>query len=252
MPDRYEDGIRALHDIEPPDQWDDIRRRATRGLIVPLDGDRPERRFRWPTLLAAAAVLVLVVGAAALLLRDGDDVTTNPSDPGLTPPIGGPDESSTTTQPEATTEQPSTTQSTTTQPSTSVVPIGQLPACPVDLRLTTSTAPAGWDVTMTPRDAALPADPPAGVDDRLAGVFEGPTTADNVFVFAGLPGLQDDVFEPTPGPLPGSDALIAPWEGGWYLELGIPHPAGECSITLQAIGMTNDEARQFVQGLEGS
>jgi hypothetical protein len=243
MPDRYDTGIMTLQGIEPPDQWDDIRRRASRGLIVPLDGDRPQRRLRWPTLLAAAAVLVLVVGAAALLLRDGDDVTTNPSDPGLTPPIDGPDESSTTTQPQATTTQPETT---------TEVPTGQLPACPLGLGLTTNTPPAGWDATMTPREGALPGDPPAGTADTLAGVFEGPTTADNVFVFGGLLNLQDDTFAPTPGPLPGSDALIAPWEGGWYLELGIPHPAADCSITLQAIGMTNDEARQFVQGLQGS
>jgi hypothetical protein len=82
MPDRYEDGIRALQGIEAPDQWDGIRQRANGGLIVPLDWDRRDQRRRWHTLLAAAAALLVVVGVAALFLRDGDDVTTDPANPG--------------------------------------------------------------------------------------------------------------------------------------------------------------------------
>jgi hypothetical protein len=245
MPDRYEDGIRALQLIEPPDQWDDIHRRATGGLIVPLDEGSVHRRRRWPTLLAAAAVLVLVLGAAALVLRDGNNVTTNPTDPGLRPPIDGP---------EPLDDQPSTTPpSTTEQPSTTDEPVtDDLGECPVELGLTTSTAPAGWSATMVPAADALPPDPPEGVDPGLAGLFPGPTSADNVFVIAGLPGLQDDVFERYPGPVPGVDAAIAPWQGGWYVEVFVPHPSGDCWVTLQAIGMKQDEAIQFVRGLEAS
>ena len=84
MPDRYEEGIRALQVIEVSDQWDDIRRRADRGLIVTLDWERGHRRRR-RALLFAAAALTFVVGMAALLLRQQSDVTTDPAIEGPTP-----------------------------------------------------------------------------------------------------------------------------------------------------------------------
>jgi hypothetical protein len=244
MPDRYEEGIRALQDTEPPEQWEEIRRRASGGLVVTLDGEGRDRRPRWPTLLGAAAVLVLALGAAGLLLRDGDHVTTQPADDSLTPPIDGPADPSTTAPP-STTESPSTTGPSTTE----AVP--RFAVCPRTLGLTTTTAPARWSATMRPAEEVLPPDPPAGVDQQFAGAFSGPTTADNVFVIAGLPGLQDDVFTPFPGPVPGRNALIAPFPGGWYMEVAVPHPNGDCWVTLEAIGMARDEAMRFALGLQG-
>jgi hypothetical protein len=102
---------------------------------------------------------------------------------------------------------------------------------------------------MEPAEAVLPSDPPAGVDRQFAGLFAGPTSAQNVFVVAGLPGIQDDSFVPFPGPVSGGDARIAPFEGGWYLEVAVPHPNGACWLTLEAIGMTQEDAISFAQGL---
>ncbi len=237
MPDLYEEGIRALQVIEVPDQWDDIRRRADGGLIVTLDWERGERRRRWP-LLFAAAVLTFVVGMAALLLREQGDVTTDPAIEGPAPPTGGQDAPSTSALPP-----------TTQRPSTTDVPAARFGACPRDLELTTTTAPAGWSTAMEPADAVLTPDPPAGVDQRFAGLFAGPTSAQNVFVVAGLPGLQDDSFVPFQGPVSWANAQIAPFEGGWYLEVVVPHPRGACWLTLEAIGMTQAEAIPFAQGL---
>ena len=228
MPDRYEDGIRALQGMEAPDQWDDIRQRADGGLIVPLDRDRRDRRRRWPTLLAVA-VLMVVLGTAALLLRAGTDVTTDPAIEGPTPAVDGPGDPSTT------------------------APRGaRIGRCPRALVLTTTTAPAGWSTAMDPADAALPSNSLAGVDRRFAGLFTGPTTGQNVFVIAGLPGLQDDSFVPFVGPIPGRNAQIARFPGGWYVEVVIPHPDGVCWVTLEAIGMRQGEAIRFAQGLRAS
>jgi len=229
MPDRYEEGIRALQVLEVPDQWDEIRRRANGGLIVALDGERGERRRRWPLLLAAAA-LTFVVGISALLLREQNDVTTDPA-------IEGPAPSTSALPP--TTEGPSTTEA----------PAARFRACPRALELTTTAAPPGWSTAMEPREAVLPPSPPAGVDERFAGSFAGPTSAQSVYVLAGLPGLRDDSFVPFPGPVSGGDGRVAPFEGGWYLEVVVPHPGGDCWLTLEAIGMTQAEAIPFAQGL---
>lgn len=234
MPDRYDDGILALQRVEVPDQWDDIEERAREGLIVPLDEDRWDRRRAWPMLLATAAALLAVVGVAAVLLRSGDDVATNPSDPGLTPPIHGPSSSS-----------------TARAPSTTEAPSGGFVACPRTLGLTTATAPTGWAATMQPAEEALPPSP-AGVEQAFAGLFTGPTTADSVYVIAGLAGQQDDALIPFRGPVPGRNAHIAPFPGGWYMELAIPRPAADCWITIEAIGMTQQQAISFAQGLQGS
>jgi hypothetical protein len=228
MPDRYENGIRALQGMEAPDQWHDIRQRADGGLIVPLDRDRRDRRRHWPTLLAVAA-LMLVVGTAALLLRAGNDVTTDRAIEGPTPAVDGPGD-----------------------PSTTAPGGSRVGHCPRALVLTTTTAPAGWSTAMEPADAALPPNPPAGVDRRLAGLFTGPTTGENVFVIAGLPGLPDDSFVPFAGPIPGRHAQIARFPGGWYVEVVIPHPDGACWVTLEAIGMTKGKAIRFAQGLRAS
>jgi hypothetical protein len=225
MPDRYEDGIRALQGMEAPDQWDDIRQRADGGLIVPLDRDGRDGRRRWPMLLAVAALMV-VAGTAALLLRADNDVTTDPAIEGPTPAIDGPG-----------------------GPSTTAPRGARIGRCPQALVLTTSSAPAGWSTAMDPADAGLGPNPPAGVDRRFAGLFTGPTTGENVFVVLGLPGLQDDSFVPFEGPIPGRNAQIAPFPGGWYVEVVIPHPDGACWVTLEAIGMTQDEAIRFAQGL---
>ncbi|MGH9230557.1 MAG: hypothetical protein ACRD07_17835 [Acidimicrobiales bacterium] len=98
----------------------------------------------------------------------------------------------------------------------------------------------------------LPPNPPAGGDREFAGLFRGPTTADNVFVIAGLAGLQDDAFVSFPGPVPDIDARIAPFPGGWYLEVVIPRPSDDCWVTLEAIGMTQGQAVTFAQGLRGA
>lgn len=238
MPDRYEEGIRALQVIEVPDQWDHIRRRADGGLIVRLDGEPGERRRRWPLLFAAAA-LTFVVGMAALLLREQNEVTNDPAIEGPAPPTGGPGGPSTSALPPTTTQRPSTTD----------VPADRFGACPRALELTTTTAPPGWSTAMEPAVAALPADPPANVERQFAGLFAGPTSAQSVYVVAGLPGLQDDSFVPFPGPVSGGNAQIAPFEGGWYLEVVVPHPSGACWVTLEAIGMTQEEAIPFAQGL---
>ncbi len=242
MPDRYEDGVRALQTIEVPDQWAEIEGRAANGLIVPLGpynlGGRGRRR--WPTLLAAAATLVLVVGGVALAFRDDNDVRT--TDPTMTteptpPPTDRPD----------VLEGPATPDSTVTSDTSDAIP--DLTECPVDIQMTTSTPPAGWPTTMTPASEWLPPGPPEGTRPDLAGVVEGPTAADNVFVIAGLPGEQDDTFERFPGPVPDVEALIAPWTDGWYLEVFVPRPAGNCWVTLQAIGMNRDDAMRFAGGL---
>jgi hypothetical protein len=237
MPDRYEEGLRALQVTEVPDQWDDIRRRADGGLIVTPDGERAPQRRRWPLLFAAAA-LTFVVGMAALLLREQSDVTTDPAIEGPAPPTGGQDAPSTSALPP-----------TTRRPSTTEAPADRFGACPRALELTTTTAPPGWSTAMEPAEAVLPSGPPAGVDRQFAGLFAGPTSAQNVFVVAGLPGIQDDSFVPFPGPVFGGDARIAPFEGGWYLEVAVPHPSGACWLTLEAIGMTQQHAIPFAQGL---
>jgi hypothetical protein len=220
-----------------PDQWDDIRRRADGGLIVTLDWDRGERRRR-RSLLFAAAALTFVVGMAALVLRQQSDVTTDPAIEGPAPPTSGQGAPSTSAPPP-----------TTQRPSTTDVAGARFGACQRDLELTTTTAPPGWSTAMEPAEAVLPADPPAGVDQRFAGLFAGPTSSQNVFVVAGLPGLQDDSFVPFPGPVSGGTAQIAPFGGGWYLEVVVPHPRGACWLTLEAIGMTQGEAIPFAQGL---
>jgi hypothetical protein len=237
MPDRYEEGIWALQDIEVPDQWDDIRRRAEGGLVVTLDWERGDRRRRWPLLLAAAA-LTFVVGMAALLLGEQSDVTTDPTIEGPTPPTSGSGAPSTSALPP-----------TTRQPSTTDAPAARFGVCPRALELTTTTAPSGWSTAMEPAESALPPDPPSGVDRQFAGLFTGPTSGQNVFVIAGLPGLQDDAFVPFRGPVSGGDAQIAPFTGGWYLEVVVPRPTGACWLTLEAIGMTQAEAIPFAQGL---
>ena len=237
MPDRYGEGIRGLQVIEVPDQWDDIRRRADGGLIVTLDAESAERRRRWPLLLAAAA-LTFVVGMAALLLREQSDVTTDPAIEGPAPPTGGQDAPSTSALP-PTTERPSTTEA----------PAARFGACPRVMELTTTTAPPGWSTAMEPAEAVLPPNQPAGVDRRFAGLFAGPTSAQNVFVVAGLPGLRAGSFVPFPGPVSRGNARIAPFEGGWYLEVVVPHPSGDCWLTLEAIGMTQADAIPFAQGL---
>ena len=237
MPDRYEEGIRALQVIEVPDQWDDIQLRADGGLVVRLDWEGGDRRRRWPLLLAAAA-LTLVVGLAALVLREQNDVTTDPTIEGPTPPTDRTGAPSTSVLPP-----------TTQRPSTTDAPAARFGACPRALELTTTTAPSGWSTAMEPAEAALPPDPPAGVDRRFAGLFAGPTPGQSVFVMAGLPGLQDDSFVPFPGPVSGGNAQIAPFEGGWYVEVVVPHTSGGCWLTLEAIGMTQAEAIPFAQGL---
>jgi hypothetical protein len=76
MPDRYDDQLETLRNVEVPDQWDDIYRRAAdepASRLADLDGE--PTRVRWPLLLAAAAVLVLIAGSAAVVLRDDDEVT---------------------------------------------------------------------------------------------------------------------------------------------------------------------------------
>ncbi|MGH9110834.1 MAG: hypothetical protein ACRDZN_00805 [Acidimicrobiales bacterium] len=256
MPDRYEDGVRALQTVDVPDQWTEMEARAATGLIVPLDPDNlgGRGRRRWPTLLAAAAALVLVVGGVTLALRGEDDVRTDPTMT-TTPTTDGPDTfdeptpaTTTPTDPAPGTETPSTP-APSEAPSDTGEAVPDLTACPVDILMTTSTPPAGWSETMTPASEWLPPDPPEGTDPRLAGVFEGPTSADFVSVSAGFLNLQDDVFERFPGPVPGVEALIGPWEGGWYLEVFVPRPAGNCWVTLQAIGMGRADAVRFVGGL---
>lgn len=261
MPDRYEDGVRALQTIDVPDQWAEIEARAANGLIVPLGPDNVggRGRRRWPALLAAAAALVLVVGGVTLVLRDDDDVRT--TDPTMTtestpPPTDRPDVlegpgTPTSTAPDE--AAPGSGDPAAPAPSEAPGRTGEtvpdLTECPVDITMTTSTAPAGWSARMTPASGWLPPEPPEGVDPRLAGVFEGPTTADFASVSAGLLNLQDDTFEPVPGPVADVEAKIAPWTGGWYLEVFVPRPAGNCWVTLQTIGMSRDDAVRFVGGL---
>ena len=261
MPDRYEDGVQGLQTIDVPDQWAEIEARAAHGLIVPLDPDNVagRGRRRWPALLAAAAALVLVVGGVTLVLRDDDDVRT--TDPTMTtestpPPTDRPDVlegpgTPTSTSPDETA--PSSGEPATPAPSEAPGGTGQtdpdLTECPVDIAMTTSTPPTGWSARMTPASEWLPPEPPEGIDPRLAGVFEGPTAADITSVSAGFLDLQDDAFEPVPGPVADVDAKIAPGTDGWYLEVFVPRPAGNCWVTLQAIGMSRDDAVRFVGGL---
>jgi hypothetical protein len=262
MPDRYEDGVHALQTIDVPDQWAEIEARAATGLIVPLDADHLGRggRRRWPAMLAAAAALVLVVGGVTLVLSDDDDVRT--TDPTMTtestpPPTDRPDVlegpgTPTSTAPDQAAPGPGDPAA----PAPSQAPGGtgesvpDLTECPVDVAMTTSTAPAGWSARMTPATEWLPPEPSEGLDPRLVGVFEGPTAADFASVSAGFLGLQDDTFEPVPGPVPDVEAKIAPWTGGWYLEVFVPRPAGNCWVTVQAIGMSRNDAVRFVGGLE--
>jgi hypothetical protein len=261
MPDRYEDGVHALQTIDVPDQWAEIEARAANGLIVPLDADHLGRggRRRWPALLAAAAALVLVVGGVTLVLSDDDDVRT--TDPTMTtestPPTDRPDVLEGPGTPTSTARDPAAPGSgDPAAPAPSEAPGGtgesvpDLTECPVDITMTTSTAPAGWSARMTPASEWLPPEPSEGVDPRLAGVFEGPTAADFASVSAGFLGLQDDTFEPVPGPVPYVEAKIATWTRGWYLEVFVPRPAGNCWVTVQAIGMSRNDAVRFVGGLE--
>jgi len=85
MPDRYDEELERLRSMEVADQWDEICRRATVGLVQPSEPGG--RRARWPILVATAAILVLVAGVTTVLLRDDQDVTeTEPTDtPGATP-----------------------------------------------------------------------------------------------------------------------------------------------------------------------
>ena len=263
MADRYEDGVHALQTIDVPDQWAEIEARAANGLILPLDADHLGRggRRRWPALLAAAAALVLVVGGVTLVLSDDDDVRT--TDPTMTtestpPPTDRPDVLEGPGTPTSTAPDPAAPGSgdpAAPAPSEATGGTGEsvpdLTECPVEITMTTSTAPAGWSASMTPATEWLPPEPSEGVDPRLAGVFEGPTAADFVSVSAGFLGLQDDTFEPVPGPVPAVEAKIAPWTRGWYLEVFVPRPAGSCWVTVQAIGMSRNDAVRFVGGLEG-
>ena len=69
MPDRYDDQLEILRNVDVPDQWDDISRRATDEAVnASADLDGGLGHSRWPLLLAAAAVLVLVAGSAAIWL----------------------------------------------------------------------------------------------------------------------------------------------------------------------------------------
>lgn len=258
MTDRYDDGLRALDTLEPPDQWDEIQRRAAGGLIVPLDADRPQRRGRWPLLLAAAA-LVLVIAGAAATLRDEPVTTIGPRGPGMGPDSDHPAPSTTAPAgPRSTAADPST--SSTTAPSdepggtgapSRAEPVPTSQTCPQDLSLATSHAPPGWATRMTPAADWLPDPPPDNVRPDLAGVFDGPATDQYVFVLAGLPGEQDDAFQRFPAPVPGNNLAIAPYPGGWYVETPIPRPDGACWITLQVAGMSQDEAVRFTTGLQG-
>ena len=266
MADRYDTAIRGLQTLEPPDQWQEIRERADRGLIVPLNGDgHPGGRRRWPKLLAAAAVLAVVAAAAALLVRDdNDDVRT---DPDVEPAI---EQSSTTTEPPQTTTTDDAAAAETAEDAEAAAEeraaeeraaeeaaeqaaeeAAEFPACPVDLGLTTSTPPAGWSATMAPRDAGPEIQPPSGNDEQFAGTFSGPNLGQYVYVSVGLLNRQDDGGNPTPGPIPGEDPMIFPYPIGSYTEVFIPHPAGNCWVTLEAT-MTPEELAQFVQGLQGS
>lgn len=79
MPDRYDEELERLRNMDVPDQWDDISRRATVGPVQP--SELGARRSRWPLLVATVAILVLVAGVTTILLRDDQDVTeTEPSD----------------------------------------------------------------------------------------------------------------------------------------------------------------------------
>lgn len=94
-PRRPTDPRRALDDVSPPDQWDDITSRAADGgdTLARFASEAPNPARR-PYVLAAAAVVVaaMIAGGLVLAARDDggrDQVVAGPSeDPGFEAPAG--------------------------------------------------------------------------------------------------------------------------------------------------------------------
>jgi hypothetical protein len=250
MPDRYDEGIDALHGTPAPDQWDEIERRSQAGTTVPLNGNGGPTRRRWPTVLAVAAAVLLVAGGLALAVRDEDGVTMQPATSTESTPTTDDTQDTAESPGGTTTVPPSTTEATAPTTTGGEAPSRPV-ACPATVSLATTTAPEGWSGTMVPANPGDPRIPDVVWSEfPVPGVFPGTTTTRAVFVVAGLPNLVDDAFTRTPGPVPGTEVAIAPYPDGAIAELPVAAPPGEaCWVTLIAIGMTEDDLRTFVGGL---